>query len=563
MSSGSNTVELIKERVDIVTVIQKYLTLKNAGKNFLALCPFHSEKTPSFNISPDLQIFKCFGCGKSGDVITFIEEIEKIDFKEAIEKLAKDAGIELPKDNRPEPFKLYYDMNIYACEVYRKYLNNTPVASKYMTERGFTTEDFDKFRIGYAPKDNSLLKSMSAKFKVTQTQLLQSGLFIERDGQIKDKFRDRIVFPITSATGKIVGFTGRILPGNDYGPKYLHTPETPIFHKSTTVYGLYQAKRGIRQEELCIVCEGTTDVIASHRIGISNIVAPLGTSLTRGQINLVSQFTSNILYIFDSDLAGQKALERAYELSEAENINSYAVNTSPYKDLDEMIQSDPKEISKRIARKSDVFTYLINQYLESNTTVGMEAQIKLKKYIKTLLGYAKSTDRRQYYIDQIKKIFPNLVEVNEQSNPQNRNQGTSNSKPTDLTFEELYLKCLLGLDPISIPKHHNIGIFKNPKVIEIVKTISLDGPIVTKLLHTKLEEPLQKYFQEIAFSKVLVSPEELDMIYTRIEVKYLKMELEDLKSKLAIAESLKNEKEIENLFKKTNELTAKIKEKQR
>ncbi|MBI2357265.1 DNA primase [Candidatus Dojkabacteria bacterium] len=560
MNNDNSTIELIKEKADIVTIAERYIQLKKAGKNFVGLCPFHSEKTPSFNISPDIQIFKCFGCGKSGDVITFIQEIEKLDFKEAIEKLAKETGVELKNTSENEPYKIFYDMNYLASEIYIRLLKNSKGAMEYVRSRGITDEDIEKFRIGFAPANNIVLSKCKEKFKLTKAQYLQSGLFIEKDGVLRDKFRDRIIFPMMSANGKIIGFIGRILPGNNYGPKYLHSPETVLFHKSSSVYGLFQAKQSIRKEDLCIICEGSTDVISAHRIGISNIVAPLGTSLVLDQLQKVSHFTKNILFIFDSDLAGQKALERAFLLAEKLGLNSYAVNTSPAKDIDELIQKDEKELAKRIAKKGEAFTYLISAFIEKLNLSSLQDQVKLTNYVRHLTENLNSSQRRAFYINKVNAIVPALnmpIENLEQRNEVNENK----VRHIDLSFEELYLKLLLEREVLSIPENHDIGIFKNKNIIDILSTIKDNQPIITKLLHKKLENRLREYLEDIALVESFVTPEELEDIYSRIKELELQVRVVNLQAQLAVAEGLKDNKRVETLFNELNELMAKLKRK--
>jgi DNA primase len=311
MEDNRQQIEQIKDRVDIYNLISKYVKLAPKGKNFGGLCPFHQEKTPSFIVSPDIQQYKCFGCGKSGDIYTFLQEIENIDFPEALEKLAKDAGVTLVKRKPTNPiYSKLEEMNKHAANYYYKQLKKDKQASKYIEERNISNEMIKTFGIGYAT-GIGLKEELQSKLKIDNQMLIKSGLFINKNGTIREKFVKRIMFPIRSYRGKVIGFSGRVLPGNDYGPKYLNSPKTPLFDKGTGVYGIFQSRQEIRKEDLCIFCEGQTDVISAHQNGFMNIVAPLGTAITQDQIKLVARITKNILFLFDSDDAGQKALERA------------------------------------------------------------------------------------------------------------------------------------------------------------------------------------------------------------------------------------------------------------
>lgn len=560
--NNDGKIDLIKERVDIVTVVERYVKLKQSGKNFSGLCPFHSEKTPSFNVSPDIQIFKCFGCGKSGDIFTFIQEIEKIEFREALEKLAKEAGIELDKKEGNDPYKLYYDLNYLASEIYIRLLKSDKKALEYVKGRGFTDSDIETFRIGFAPNTNIVLKKVKERFKLTKKQLLDCGLFIEKNDQLRDKYINRIVFPITSPAGKIIGFTGRVLPGNDYGPKYINSPETPVFHKSKNVYGLHQSKAHIRKEDLCIICEGTTDVISAHRVGLKNIVAPLGTSITLDQLKLVSQFTQNILFIFDSDFAGQKALERAFILSEKIGLNTYAINTSPHKDIDDMIQKDANELKSRVKKnKVDTFTYLIGKFIESTNLTRLENQIKLKAYIKSLLREVTDREKYNFYMERAELLSSSTSNYEKDSMnimPTIQTQ-IQNKKQSGINFEELYLKILLEDDTISIRKDHELAYFIDPQVVTILEAIPEDSKIDIKQLHKKLDNTAQSFIETLLLSKSFEVTEDLDKIYQRIKGVYLQAQHVDLRAKLAAAEKMQDNAKAESILNEIRELMNKIK----
>lgn len=457
--TDNHIIEEIKERIDIVSLISRYIEVKQAGKNFSARCPFHAEKTPSFMISPDIQRYKCFGCQKGGDIFTFVMDYEHIDFVEALEKLAKEAGVQLPKFNKPvnKIYAILEMINRLACEFFTKQLNEPQgkIALDYLLNRGITKEAIKTFEIGYAVGDNTLLSYLLSKADFTKEQLLQSGLFVEKNPtytqtraypnktsvnispeasqsrlasektnlsrnskpansnasdkntliqEIKDKFAKRVMFPIHNEKGKVIAFSGRILPGNDYGPKYLNSPETPIFHKRNAIFGLYHAKNEIRKANLCILCEGQIDMISTYMAGVRNIVAPQGTALTEDQLNLIKKYTENLLLIFDTDSAGQAAVEKGFIISTKLGFNTFATNTGDYKDIDELIQKDRSRLEKMIESKQDAFTYLLSNRIAKMDVSKLADYKAILGYVEELLQNVVDESSRSFFIEKAEKI---------------------------------------------------------------------------------------------------------------------------------------------------------------
>ncbi|KKP41685.1 MAG: primase, DNA primase protein, partial [candidate division WS6 bacterium GW2011_GWE2_33_157] len=249
MNSSRDQIEEIKNKLDIVDVISKYVQLKQAGKNFIGICPFHTEKTPSFVVSPEIQRYKCFGCGETGDIFNFIQKIENIDFPETLEKLAKEAGVRLEKSISTSRYERIETINKQATIFFYQQLHK-PInkeALNYLYKRGITDESIKNFGIGYAPGGYDLLNYIQKEKKYSKEELISSGLFVEKEGKIRGKFVKRIMFPIRSSSGKVIAFTGRVLPGNDFGPKYMNSPETPIYSKKENFYGQYESRQEIRK----------------------------------------------------------------------------------------------------------------------------------------------------------------------------------------------------------------------------------------------------------------------------------------------------------------------------
>src|ERR1700741_1424224 len=324
MAEAGSCADPVKQQADIVRVVGEYVQLKKAGQNFRGLCPFHSEKTPSFNVHPTRQIYHCFGCGKGGDVFSFVNEKEKCEFPDAIRIVAEKCGIAVPrpKERSPEERKenqqrsVLVEMHREAQTFFVKQLEGTlegKAARAYLEDRGLDRDAISRFGIGYAPSGgDALLRHLKNKY--SDKLLAESGL-VSRDqsaARLFDRFRRRITFPISNESGKIVAFGARAL-GDDM-PKYLNSPETPIYSKSNVLYHLDRAKEALRRSDFAVLVEGYMDAIAVARAGISNVVASCGTSLAESQIKLLGRFTKRVIVNYDPDNAGQAATERSLAL---------------------------------------------------------------------------------------------------------------------------------------------------------------------------------------------------------------------------------------------------------
>jgi DNA primase len=321
-------IESVRERTDIVKVVSQYLTLKKSGHDsFSGLCPFHTEKTPSFSVSPSKGVYYCFGCGAGGDAIRFLREVEHLDFTEAVERLAKEAGVTLryegdsAAERRATSRRQSLNRaNEQAFELYERTLlegREGQEARDYLTERGIDRETIEAFGIGYAPRYADFLLRRLARGSSPEL-LVEAGLAIKDDkGQVRDRFRGRVTFPVHDLSGRAVGIGARVLPGDrDDGPKYLNSPETPIYRKAEVLYNLNRAKQAVAKTGEIVIVEGYTDVIALVRAGIETAVATCGTALGEGHFKLASRFAQRMILAFDSDEAGARAAERAYKYLE-------------------------------------------------------------------------------------------------------------------------------------------------------------------------------------------------------------------------------------------------------
>ncbi len=351
-----DSVEDIKSRLDIVDLVSEYLALKPSGQgSFKACCPFHHERTPSFYVSRNRQTWHCFGCNEGGDQFSFVQKIEGMEFREALEFLAQKTGVELPKFDHEKAGarKRLFEVNDLAAKFFQNTLQQSPgaeVARAYLKKRGLDDLTVDLFKLGYAPSGWTTLTDALLKKNVTADELIRAGLSSTREqgGGTYDRFRERVMFPIQDVHGNIVGFTGRILTDDKTQAKYVNTPETAIYHKSSMLYGLDKAKGEIRQKNMAVLVEGNMDVISSHQFGVCNVVAASGTALTQDQLNLIKRFTQTLVIAFDQDAAGRNATMRGLDMARAQQFNMKIIQlpADAGKDPDEAVRKDP-EIWKR------------------------------------------------------------------------------------------------------------------------------------------------------------------------------------------------------------------------
>lgn len=363
-----DAIEEVVAKIDIVELISSYIPLKKAGRNFKAICPFHSEKTPSLVISPELQIFKCFGCQMGGNAIKFVAEYEKISFGEALRQLAQKAGVKLESFTQDKEALLkdkIYAANGLALEFYHYILTKHPagkIARVYLDSRGVTGESIRYFRLGFAPASwQNLVNFLTRKKGFKPLELEKAGLVLPGDRGFYDRFRDRIIFPIFDHRGNIIAFSGRVIDKQDQGAKYINSPETPVYHKSNTLYGLYQTKEAIKKEDSVILAEGELDVISSYQAGVKNIVACKGSAVTQAQVQLLSRFCQNIYFCLDKDSAGEQAAIRGIGIGEAEDINIKVINLPLGKDIDECVRKNPGLWRQAVGKPVPVYDFYINQ----------------------------------------------------------------------------------------------------------------------------------------------------------------------------------------------------------
>lgn len=406
----SSTTELIKGKLDIVEFLRGYLTLTPAGRNFKALCPFHKEKSPSFMVSPDRQSWHCFGCGIGGDVFTFIMKHENVEFGEALRMLAEKAGVELRHEN-PAEYKfsgLLYDLNDSAKNFYKKMLAAAPIAKEYLAKRGLTKETIETFELGWAPNESEALSMYLLNNGAAPQDLLQAGLSIKTErGLMLDRFRGRIMFPIHNHSGKVVGFTGRILPQFDRGDmgKYVNSPETPIFQKSKLLYGFWKSKEGIREAKSAFLVEGQMDFLMSWQAGVKNVIASSGTALTADHLRSVHRLAEELILSFDNDVAGSDAAERAIDLAEANDFTVKVAIIKDFKDAADAVQADPQNVHRTIAAAVPAPIFYFEKYLpkDSEAVKSREGLRDLRVVLGKLKHIASPVERDSWFKELAKR----------------------------------------------------------------------------------------------------------------------------------------------------------------
>lgn len=404
--------EEIKQRLNIVDVIGRYVRLQKGGRELKGLCPFHDEKSPSFTVSPDRQVWYCFGCSEGGDMFSFIERIEHTDFRGALEILASQAGVTLEEHpavtQQSQERKRLQELHATAQQYYAHVLWKTPVGEAGRTvlrDRGVETEVAELFGIGFAPgggeDGDALLRYLVSKARATEQELIQCGLAQQSPGRkSRDKFRNRLVFPIRDERGKVIAFGGRAM--GDGIPKYLNSPETLLYHKSSTLFGLDVARDAVRTLNAVVLVEGYFDVIALHRAGVTNVVASSGTALTEQHVRILKRYTDRVILCFDHDTAGQQAARRAALLCAAQEVRARIVELPQgVKDPDELVRQDPETLRAVVEHARPEWEVLLDWAVGPRDATDVEARREALERALQLLHAIPEVSVRELYAQQL------------------------------------------------------------------------------------------------------------------------------------------------------------------
>ena len=589
MRFSSDLLEEIRNRCDIVNIISEYVHLKPAGKGFRGLCPFHEEKTPSFMVSPEKQLFHCFGCGEGGNVYNFIMKYEKVNFFEAVKMLAKKSGVSLPENEKKENI-LYRKkerlskLNNLVENYYREGLFRTPQGGKilnYLKERGINDNTIEKYRLGYAPMGWDVLTNFLKEKSYSYEELIKSGLTkrSKTEGKFLDYFRDRIIFPIFDLPGRIVGFGGRVL--DDSLPKYINSPETLIYNKGSNLYSLNFAKEDIRKKNSAIIVEGYTDVLITQQYGFNNVVASLGTALTIKQIELIKRFTDTVLIAYDADSAGNMATLRSLDLLVKSGLEVKVIDLPPSFDpADFLIKKEKKAFQNLIDSSLSLIDYKLKLLYSQNSIKTIEGKAKIIKGIMPTLSVMGDENELRAQIVKISEelklaeeaIRIDLVKYKKGLKEFVPSFINPDSEPGNVKAEKILIGCMLEdeeiaqnilkklkVEDFSVLLHRQIvaviiKILKDDKKIDSQKVIEyLDNDKAAKLISKILmeeiitldEKIISGYIDTINNFKLVQERKNLEekakMLDEKIK-KSEKLEENDLKELRKIVQQLKSQK---------------------
>lgn len=406
-----NPSEEIKSKLDIVDVIREYIQLKAAGLNFRAACPFHREKTPSFMVSPEKQIWHCFGCGKGGDVFSFVMEIEGLNFVEALRMLAKKAGVVLKKSDPALTSKRNSLLDILelSAKYYHKVLTDSPAAEsarQYLEKRALTAETINKWQIGYSPDTWDNLANFLKSRGFGENEIFLSGLTVkkEKSNGFYDRFRGRIMFPIHDINGNVAGFSARVRPEKEAEEKmgkYINTPATMVYEKSKILFGLDKAKMSIKAEDAAVLVEGQMDAITAHQNGFKNVIASSGTALTAEQVNLIKRYSNNLFLSFDADNAGDLAAERGIAQAMQAEMNIKVIEIQGAKDPDECIKNDPENWRRAVESAKPMMLYYFDKTFAKLDLKNYEGQDKAEKILLPVIAKFGSKTEQDYWLKKL------------------------------------------------------------------------------------------------------------------------------------------------------------------
>ena len=536
-----DNVSKIKERLSIVDVVSGYLKIQKAGINFKAPCPFHNEKTPSFFISPERQMWKCFGCSKGGSIFDFIMEMEGVEFPEALRILAARAGIELEEfDSSAKNSKdRLYQICESSARFFEKQLGNPNSgrrAFEYLKSRGLEDATIAKFRLGFAPKTWDALSGYLRNSGFAEREIIDSGVVIKRELEgIYDRFRSRIMFPISDVNGRVVGFTGRILEGDEKEAKYINTPQTLIYDKSRILYGLEHSRGEIRKKDKCLLVEGNIDVVMSHQAGVTNVVASSGTALTPMHLAILKRYTDNLDFCFDTDSAGAMATKRGIGMALGQNFSVRAVS------IDDKDCKDPADYVKKygnaweavVSSAKPVMEFYFEKAKENYKPESAESKKNVILTVAPFIKRISSKVEREHWINKMAyllRVKEEAIEadimsaqddLNAYSSVESRQPLVSDKKPQLPVERDILNETLLSV------------VFKKPSLFkEEIATLdkSFLNPLATQVFGELAKENFEQ-FNFGSFASKFNSDKTLDLefIYLRSQALWDNFEDDELK----------------------------------
>ncbi len=596
-----NQVDEIKQKLNIVDVINRFVPLKKRGRNHIACCPFHGEKTPSFTVSEELQIFKCFGCGKSGDIFTFLQEYERIDFHEALTELAALAGIVLKKSEfvsqEESRKKNLMEINTQVGKFYQYMLLSHPLgknALDYVLKRGISLSTIKQFGLGFSPENPAIAVNFLTKKGYKIPDLIATGTFgqSQYNSRIYDRFQGRLTFPLSDYRGQILGFSGRMLPTtkNQDSGKYINSPETEIYHKSRNLFGLHLAKDAIRTQNFVIVTEGEFDMISPFQSGIKNIIAIKGTAFTEEQLQLLRRYTDTLVLGLDSDFAGSNAARKSIELADSMEFDiKVLLLGDKYKDPDEAVRSDLEFFKKQLEEAVPIWDFIIQSQIKINNPDTIKGKKDILTIVLPFLVKIKNSVIRSDYLkklaNEIGSDYEALLEeakkipLNSSANIPSKNSTgldlqSAIPKPTapiesfkTEKFEQLLLTLVIGSkNPAKVAQRvkDQLSRFQNHCFYQIGENLLKIEEFDPKTFEDLLPAEIRSIFQSIYMETTVNTTEshqrllEIKKAVAILDNFYFKDRLNFLSSKIAQLEDKDDQNELESVEREYNKLLSEL-----
>lgn len=590
-------IDEIKSRLDIVDVIQGYIRLQKAGRNYRALCPFHSERVPSFFVSPERQMWHCFGCLKGGDIFAFVKEIEGVEFGDALRILAQKAGVELKKVDpklKTKRTRLYE-----ICELAAKFFQKQLTASqagqkiqKYLQERGLKPKTIQEWRIGYAPNSWHSLSEFLQSRGYKEEEILGAGLAVKseqsrEENKFYDRFRDRIIFPICHLNGLVIGFAGRENPQrpNPRLGKYINTPNTLIYDKGRVLYGLDKAKLAIRKENYSVLVEGQMDVIMSHQAGIKNTIASSGTGLTSQHLNILKRYTENLTIAFDMDIAGQRATQRGIDLALEKGFNIKVIQLPKSKDPADCLKENPSFWSQALDQAQSIMNFYFLSTFQKFKADSVENKKNIAKLLLPVIKKIANKIEQSHWLQELaerlkieeKTLAEEMARIKLEDReyevqPLQKNLQQETPKKNPIQNLEERLLGLIFQRPAMIKESVNQPsyLFQTPEIKAIFKKLkesnednSLEA-FDLKKFQKKLEPRLASYIDyclfQISEDSSLVKDDslepaaEIQFCFNQLKKHYLNQKLKELNLAIKEAEANQDRASLKKLTEKFNQL---------
>lgn len=574
----SSPIDEIKSRLDIVEVIRSYIKLQKAGVNYRAVCPFHSERKPSFFVSPARQIWHCFGCQKGGDIFGFVKEIEGVEFGDALRILAQRAGVELKKQDpkiRSQRQRLY-EISDLACRFFEKQLKESSTgreAKKYLLSRGVREETIEEWRLGYAPDTWEGLSDFLVGRGCKKEEIAQAGLILksEKTNNFYDRFRGRIIFPIFDLASQAIGFGARVLElegqKNDEVAKYINTPATFLYDKSRVLYGLNKAGKEIRKKDSCILVEGYMDVITAHQAGFENVVATSGTALTPWQLNILKRYSDNLLTAFDMDIAGDSATKRGIDLAQSQDFNIKIITMPKDKDPADVISENPQEWQNLAEKAKSIHDFYFENTLARFDKNTLDGKKGISKILLPVIKRISNKIEQNFWIQSLVRVLRTkeediLEELSKINFSQDEFSAVREINQTDKelvsspqkTRRELLEEYLLTL---VFKRSENLSLVKEDDFVLLsLPTIKLINCFWGKEKQAQLSQELRDKMNYLSFKT-----EFLEIDSDKIEAEFknclqeirtlaLKNKLDDISKEIKKAEEEKNFEKVQKLVHK-------------